>query len=327
MFAVSAMFRGERPEIRLAKPPGAVATRDARPAKGHTVVPACGLAESLPSRGGRGLLGPDDPGIDLALDPAGVPAGVDGDRVQSPGAGPRPTALRDSWSPLILGTHVRGGFNSRLTDCRCFVARAQRTSVFPPSNCASMSALNSARRRVGSSVPRCCSAPLYCALAIFKNRESARSHDDVRLVSEVCGTGLGREEACRFHYSGPWLSPVPSAEAPCQESGEAPGASVHRQAAMALRREPSPEHSARRFRERSHAPCRPPDVIGLLGGGARRAPTSVCRGHQEKDVSAHLPGSRALSQGQVAYCRASVSSMGFGGEADAKSRADQARRR
>ena len=87
---------------------------------------------------------------------------------------------------------------------------------------------------------------------------------------------------------------------------------MHRRATMALRRAPSPGQSARCFRERSHAPCGPPDVAALLRGGACRPLASVCRGHLEKNVSVDLLGSRVLSQGRFAHRQASVLSMGFG---------------
>ena len=175
MFAVSAMLRGERPEIRLAKPPGAVAARDAQPAKDHAVFPGCGFVESRPSRDGLGLVSPDETRFDLVLVPAGVPAVVGGDHLQSPGANPRSTALRDYPSPLFLGTPVCGGFNFPLLDCRYLVARAQRTSVFRPSICTSRSALNSTRRRVDASIPQCCSAPLFCASDTQESRKRTKS--------------------------------------------------------------------------------------------------------------------------------------------------------
>ena len=151
------------------------------------------------------------------------------------------------------------------------------------------------------------------ALAALENRESARNHEDIRPVSEECGTGFNREEACRFHYAGPWFSPVRSVEAPCQGSEEAPGASARRRATMAPRRAPGPGHSARCCRERSRAPCGPPDVVVSSEKEHADPLASVCRGHLEKDVSRDPPGSRSLSQGQLAHGRASVSSMGFGG--------------
>ena len=71
----------------------------------------------------------------------------------------------------------------------------------------------------------------------------------------------------------------------------------------------------------------PVSQVALLRGGARCVPHV---GSQEAPIRRRLldlPGSRALSQGRVTHCQASVLSMGFGGEAAATSSSDQARRR